>query len=107
MSKSETTEPESETAEGLRDLLAEAEKALNSLAGEADDGFDDLRSRLRTALRDNENLFHRLRDQATQHVKQADKMVRENPYYAIGIAAGIGAIVGLCLSRSCQNSRHT
>ncbi len=32
--------------------------------------------------------------------KQADTLVRENPYYTAGIAAGIGAIIGILVSRS-------
>ncbi|HEX2861933.1 MAG TPA: DUF883 family protein [Lacunisphaera sp.] len=96
---------ESHTAEDLKALLHEAEQALSSTAGEAGDKFDELRDRLRAALDNGRHSFERLREEATARAKQADQLVRENPYYAIGIAAGVGAIIGILASRSCSSSR--
>ena len=36
---------------------------------------------------------------ATEVGKAADTYVRENPWYAVGAAAGIGLVVGLLISR--------
>jgi ElaB/YqjD/DUF883 family membrane-anchored ribosome-binding protein len=41
----------------------------------------------------------RVRDQAVDYAKTADKAVREHPYKALGIALGVGAILGYLLSR--------
>lgn len=100
-----TQKTESHTADDLKALLHEAEQALSSTAGEAGDKFDELRDRLRTALDNGKYSFDRLRTEATRRAKQADHLVRENPYYAIGIAAGIGAVIGILASRSCHSSR--
>lgn len=100
-----TQQTESHTADDLRALLHEAEQALSATAGTAGDKFDELRSRLRTALDTGKYSFDRLRAEATLRVKQADQLVRENPYYAIGIAAGVGAIIGILTARSCSSSR--
>jgi ElaB/YqjD/DUF883 family membrane-anchored ribosome-binding protein len=40
-----------------------------------------------------------LREQAVAGAKAADKAVREHPYKAIGIAFGVGAVLGLLLAR--------
>jgi ElaB/YqjD/DUF883 family membrane-anchored ribosome-binding protein len=40
-----------------------------------------------------------MQKQAIQSAKAADKLVRENPYRAAGIAFGVGALVGFLLSR--------
>jgi ElaB/YqjD/DUF883 family membrane-anchored ribosome-binding protein len=40
-----------------------------------------------------------LRDQAVASVKTADKAIRKHPYKAIGIAVGVGAVIGFLLSR--------
>ena len=40
-----------------------------------------------------------LRDQAKQAARYTDEYVHENPWRAIGIAAGIGLLLGLLLSR--------
>jgi ElaB/YqjD/DUF883 family membrane-anchored ribosome-binding protein len=96
---------ESTTADDLKSLLQEAEEALSSTAGDAGEKFDELRERLRTALDSGKDTLERLRTEASRRAKQADQMVRDNPYYAIGIAAGVGAIIGILVSRSCNSSR--
>ncbi len=89
----------------LRNLLLEAEQALGETVGEAGDKFNELRERLRTALHNGEFSLERIREETIRRAKQADQLVRENPYYAIGIAAGVGALIGIIASRSCQQSR--
>ncbi len=100
-----THKTEPHTADDLKALLHEAEQALSATAGEAGDKFDELRNRLRTALDSGKYSFDRLRAEATRRAKQADHLVHENPYYAIGIAAGVGAVIGILASRSCSSSR--
>jgi ElaB/YqjD/DUF883 family membrane-anchored ribosome-binding protein len=100
-----TEKTESHTAADLKSLLHEAEQALSSTAGEAGDKFDELRTRLRSALNEGAHSLERLRTEATRRAKQADQLVRENPYYAVGIAAGVGALIGILVSRSCTSSR--
>ncbi len=102
---SQKTDSDTQTSDDLKALLHEAEQALSNTAGEAGDKFDDLRERLRDALETSKYSLERLRSEATRRAKQADQMVRDNPYYAIGIAAGVGAIVGILVSRSLSNSR--
>jgi ElaB/YqjD/DUF883 family membrane-anchored ribosome-binding protein len=41
----------------------------------------------------------KLRDQAVVRTKAADKTIRGHPYKAIGIALGIGAVLGWLLAR--------
>lgn len=94
----------SNTADDLRALLQEAEQALSNATGEAGDKFDELRSRLRSALDNGKFSLERIRSEAARRAHQADQLVRENPYYAVGIAAGVGAIVGLLVSRRCSSS---
>ena len=96
---------EAHPADDLRALLHEAELALTQTAGDAGDKFDELRGRLRAALDQGRHSLDRLRTEATRRAKQADQLVRDNPYYAIGVAAGVGALIGILVSRSCQGSR--
>ncbi len=100
-----TEKIESHTAEDLKALLHEAERALSSTAGEAGDNFDELRSRLRSAIDHGKYSLEQLRQDAKRRIQQADQLVRENPYYAVGVAAGVGAIVGLLVSRRWSTSR--
>jgi ElaB/YqjD/DUF883 family membrane-anchored ribosome-binding protein len=82
----------------LQVLLHDAEKALSNTAGAAGEKFSELRDRMRSALDAG-------RAEAARRAKQADELVHEHPYYAVGIAAGIGALIGILISRSCNNSR--
>lgn len=93
------------TNDDLKALLYEAEQALGSTAGEAGDKFEELRARLRSALNSSRFSFDRLRHEASRRAQQADKLVRENPYYAVGVAAGVGAVIGVLVARSCSSSR--
>jgi ElaB/YqjD/DUF883 family membrane-anchored ribosome-binding protein len=82
----------------LQVLLHDAEQALSNTAGAAGEKFDALRERMRSALDAG-------RAEASRRVKQADEMVHEHPYYAVGIAAGVGALIGILVTRSMSNSR--
>lgn len=98
MSRTKSSRSESHNTSHLQVLLHDAEKALSNTAGAAGEKFDELRERMRDALEAG-------RAEATRRAKQADEMVHEHPYYAVGIAAGIGALIGILISRSCNNSR--
>ena len=100
-----TESPTDNPAAELKALLREAEKALGSTTGEAGEKFDELRDRLRTALHNDHFSFDTIKQETVRLAKQADTLVRENPYYTAGIAAGIGAIIGILVSRSMSSSR--
>lgn len=100
----QTSAPHNPTDE-LKALLHEAEQALASTTGEAGEKFDELRKRLRSALNSGRYSLEQLRQDAVRRAQQADRLVRENPYYAVGLAAGVGAVIGLLVSRCSHSSR--
>ncbi len=102
---SQKTHAPEDTHQELKQLLQEAEQALGHTVGDASEKFDELRERLRAALDKGRYSFDHLKEETLKRAKQADHIVRENPYYAIGVAAGIGALIGIVMSRTCQNSR--
>jgi ElaB/YqjD/DUF883 family membrane-anchored ribosome-binding protein len=76
----------------LRGVVAAAEELLKATAGEHGERMDEIRARteesLRAARERLEGVGSRLNDQ-----------VREHPWAAVGIAAGIGLVLGILLSR--------
>jgi len=48
---------------------------------------------------DLKEIYSQVRDKAADGVRVADQAVRENPYQAIGIAVGVGALIGFLLAR--------
>lgn len=103
MKTSATEKAAQDTSADLRALIADAEKLLSSAGADADDKIVELRDRMRSAIDEGrstyERLRHRVADTASEKVHEADDYVRTHPYHAVGIAAGIGALIGLLVSR--------
>ena len=76
----------------LKAVIADAEELLRSTADQAGPKVKEVRARAEESLR-----------VAREHLQGAgtelDSKVRANPWAAVGIAAGIGLIAGILLSR--------
>jgi len=94
-----TTHSSEDTITELRDLLREAETVLAETGGTAGGKIDALRDRLRAALAEGRTVADRLREAARHQAEELDARVREHPYESIGIAVGVGALLGLAVSR--------
>ncbi|HXU42429.1 MAG TPA: DUF883 family protein [Burkholderiales bacterium] len=85
-------EPAENMMKDLRAVLADAEELLRATADEAGPKVQEVRARAEESLR-----------AAREHLKSAggelDSQVRANPWAAVGIAAGVGLVVGILLSR--------
>lgn len=79
-------------AEDAHALMA----ATTHVAGEK---VAEARKRLGAALENGKEMYGRVRDKAVEGAKTADEAVRKNPYTAIGIAVGVGALIGFLLAR--------
>lgn len=91
------------TLDDLKGLLAEAEKALSSSGEEASEEITALRGRLRDALAEGKATARQAVDYAKEQAAHADEAIRTHPYIAIGIAAGVGLLVGALISRGTGN----
>lgn len=85
------------------DVLAEAETLLKQSAKESGEKANDLRSQVEAKLRSAKLRLMDLQDDAIDTAKAAaratDDYVRDNPWQAIGVAAAIGVLFGLVISR--------
>ena len=86
-----------QTIQDLGTALQEGEQALKAVTGE--DGHD-LRARLKAAIEKAKALYERLEDKTVAAAKATDKAVHEHPYQAIGIAFGVGLLVGILVTRN-------
>ena len=82
-------------------LTEDAQGLMAATADVAGDKVKEARKRLASALESGKEIYAQARDKAVESVKAADQAVRENPYQAIGIAFGAGALLGYLLSRRC------
>jgi len=84
-------------AEDARALMAATADVAGEKVGEA-------RKRLAAALENSRQIFGRVREKAVEGAKVADQTVRENPYQAIAIALGVGAVIGYLAARRCSRN---
>jgi ElaB/YqjD/DUF883 family membrane-anchored ribosome-binding protein len=89
----------------LREVLASTEALLTALGDQGGEAINELRERLTTTIADVKkelgnsfvngarDTIYRARDTATS----INEFVRESPWAAVGIGAGIGVLVGLIL----------
>jgi len=68
--------------------------------GDSDKG--ELRAKLEAAVEKAKAVCERLEDKTVEAAKITDKAIREHPYPSIGIAFGLGLLVGVLATR-CRN----
>ena len=88
----------SQLAEDARALMAATADVAGEKVGEA-------RKRLAAALEQGKEIYGRVKDKAVEGAKAADQTVRANPYQAIAIGVGVGAIIGYLVARRGACSR--
>ena len=83
----------------LKVLSRDAEAILHATAGQAGDKLGDLRDRLSGAVESAKETCRRIEEKAIAGAKAADETIREHPYESIGIAFGVGLLIGVLVSR--------
>ena len=86
-------------------LAEDARALLTATADVAGEKVGDARKRLAAALESARHIAANVRDKAVAGAKVADQTVRENPYQAIAIGVGVGAIIGYLVARRCACKR--
>lgn len=91
----------------LSKLADHARGLLSATSDVAEDHVKEARARLLSALDNGKTYTNRLREQASDRTREYDEALHENPYLAIGIAAGVGALLCyLTLSGCSRTSRR-
>ena len=91
------------TVSNAMETLADDARALMAATADvAGEKVSEARKRLAVALENGREVYGRVRDKAVEHAKVADQAVHENPYQAIGIALGVGALIGYLMVRRCS-----
>jgi ElaB/YqjD/DUF883 family membrane-anchored ribosome-binding protein len=86
----------------LGTLAEDARALMTATADVAGEKVGEARKRLAAALDSAKEMAGCVRDKAVAGAKVADKTVRENPYQAIAIGVGVGALIGYLLGRRCS-----
>jgi len=83
----------------LSDAVREGEEMLTETAGTATEKGRAMRAKLEAAVDKAKALYENLQEKTVAAAKAADQTVREHPYQAIGIAFGIGLLIGVLAAR--------
>jgi len=95
-----TTEQANEKLTGdLKAVVRDAEELMKATAGQAGEKVAELRTRLAAALESAKVTCHRLEEKTIAAAKATDRTIREHPYESIGIAFGVGLLVGVLVGR--------
>ena len=91
-------------AADLRTVISDAEELLQLTSSQTGDKVAELRARmsdnLRIARHKLEDVEAAIRDRARQAARVTDDYVHDNPWKAIGVAAGAGLVIGLLIGCS-------
>jgi ElaB/YqjD/DUF883 family membrane-anchored ribosome-binding protein len=98
-----TTNHKEKLMNDLKLVIADAEELLKLTAGNVGDKAAEMRMRMQARMEqakaDLSNLQEMAVNRAKDAGKAADNYVHDNPWRAVGIAAGVGLVVGLLISR--------
>jgi ElaB/YqjD/DUF883 family membrane-anchored ribosome-binding protein len=96
----EHTIPHDSTIDEIKALLAEAENVISASGDGASEEIASLKERLGSALDRSRDTAQKVMKLAKDRAARADEAIQTHPYVAIGIAAGVGLLVGALLTRS-------
>ena len=84
-------------------VISDAEEMLRMTANETGDAAASLRARVKDRMNKTKDDLVRLQEAAMAKAHEAgdvaDEFVHENPWQAMGVAAGLGLVVGMLISR--------
>jgi ElaB/YqjD/DUF883 family membrane-anchored ribosome-binding protein len=87
----------------LQTVVEDAEALLQATAAQTGERVDGIRARAQASLKQAKTRLLEAEDEALEQVRAAaattDEYVHENPWQAVGVAAGVGLLLGLLLGR--------
>jgi ElaB/YqjD/DUF883 family membrane-anchored ribosome-binding protein len=88
----------------LRTLISDAEELLKATTSQAGEKVAVARQRIEQSLLEGKNALAEAEkvviERSKEYADLADDYIRENPWSAVGIAAGVGLILGLLIRRN-------
>jgi len=86
-------------AGNLKAVMEGAEEVMKATASQTGEKVKELRSRLASALESAKAAYERLQNGTVAAARATDETIRDHPYESIGIAFGVGLLVGVLVAR--------
>jgi ElaB/YqjD/DUF883 family membrane-anchored ribosome-binding protein len=88
-----------ELAEPAEHLVEDAKELMSATAHVAEEKVIEARKRLAAALERAKDAWNTVQEGAVARAKATDQVIRTHPYQSIGVAFGVGALIGYLISR--------
>ena len=85
--------------EDLHALMRDAEELLKATAGDMSEKAKQARVRLSEALDKAKGTYRQLEEKTVAAARATDKVIRDHPYESIGVAFGVGLLIGVLVAR--------
>jgi ElaB/YqjD/DUF883 family membrane-anchored ribosome-binding protein len=86
-------------ASDLKAVVHDAEELMKATVGQAGEKVAQARSRLTAAIESAKATCQRWEEKTVAAAKATDRTIRAHPYESIGIAFGLGLLVGVLVAR--------
>ena len=83
----------------LKRIVTDSEELLHATKDAVGDKAHAVRERLSDTLESAKRNCRRLEEKAIEGAKATDKVIREHPYQSIGVAFGVGLLIGVLVTR--------
>jgi ElaB/YqjD/DUF883 family membrane-anchored ribosome-binding protein len=87
----------------LKAVMTDAEALLKATSTQTGDRIQEVRARAEKSLRDARVRLGEVEEQALRRAREmadaTEEYVRDNPWRSVGVAAGVGLLLGLLISR--------
>ncbi|OWQ44982.1 hypothetical protein CDL60_21995 [Roseateles noduli] len=97
------TSPSDRLLNDLNQVVSDAESLLRATADQTSAGASELRARVQSTLDRAKSSLGDFQSAAVDRAKAAgkatDDYVHDNPWQSVGVAAGVGLLIGLLLTR--------
>jgi ElaB/YqjD/DUF883 family membrane-anchored ribosome-binding protein len=97
-----TIEGENQLAENLHSVTQDAENFVRETGSGLSEKARDARARLAASLAAARAGLSKINEKAIEGAKATDRVIRANPYQSIGVAFGVGVLLGVLITRSCS-----
>jgi ElaB/YqjD/DUF883 family membrane-anchored ribosome-binding protein len=94
-----TEETTAKLTNDLKAVVRDAEELLKATGSQTGEHLTALRARLTAAMDSAKATCHRIEEKAVAAAKATDHVIREHPYESLGVAFGIGLLVGVLVAR--------
>jgi ElaB/YqjD/DUF883 family membrane-anchored ribosome-binding protein len=83
----------------LKRIVRDSEALLQDSADAVGDKARDARQRLSEITETARNLCRKVEEKGVETLKATDRVIRDHPYQSIGIAAAVGLLIGVLVTR--------